>query len=900
MTKRNGLVHTLYQKSDHILWKQVVLLCVLACLVFREFITGKYLYMIPSDVRDQFVMEMRNLLRLFSESGFPMWSFYRGLGQQSTVGNPSWIGDIFTLVPLLFSGEHFFYLFGLVAALKVVLSGLFFYLFLRELGVAPYSRSLVSLFYAFNGHMLCRGIWIHYATEVVFVALWLWALERFHRGKKYFFPVALALLFVSRNAAYIYIYSGLSFFYVIVRHIFFVGYDWKALGRRLINFVLYYLLGLGLSATLVLPGVLWILQSNRLPSDGFTLSNVFELCTPLELIGAFISLFTNGALGAYSTTGYSRFILGDPTLYAGILSPIVLPQLFFFKGSKKQEKLACSILIGCIVIYYVFPFVREFCNAFSTGFYKTSSFWSIVFLLIVCAYTLNKFETGRERVSQPVLIGTAIFYLSLILIIYCIYNSSLDHSVLLLAVLFIVLIVAALYFKMDLRTRRYLIGLLCILEVLGSAQGLLTDQLLNSAPYLSTWQKQFDDDSVPKLLAAISDEDFYRIDSNFALSPYTSYNWAQYYGYYGVSSYVSIQPGKTNRFYELFDIAYPHGAAFPGFSDRPFLNMLLDVRYYLYDTETGGGVPEGYELIAAEGKFELYKNQNVRPLGYLYHNYTLREDFEPLLPEIKDQASLNYVVLDEAPAGSFIAQSSELKISPLDVSIINTVNLETIGDFALDHMEYTSLNVDPMIGMQIDHSSAPEGGTYLIECTISSEVDTGGQVYYWSGSSGPNGDAMTVFQISSGTHSYSIPFQFGGSLDFLRFDVGDCEGNFTIEDFSLSSVDTGFDSDTIYQEENALKIDTFTQNHITGHVTTAQECILFLSIPYDDGWTLSVNGVEQDVQIADGTFMSCVLPSGECEIDLRYVTPGLIPGAAISGVSLLVWCGLVFLKKRKK
>ena len=900
MTKRNGLAHTLYQKSDHILWKQVVLLCVLACLVFREFITGNYLYMIPSDVGDQFVMEMRNLLRLFSESGFPMWSFYKGLGQQSTAGNPSWIGDIFTLVPLLFSGEHFFYLFGLVAALKVVLSGLFFYLFLRELGVAPYTRCLVSLFYAFNGHMMCRGIWIHYATEVVFVALWLWALERFHRGKKLFFPVALALLFVSRNAAYIYIYSGLSFFYVIVRHIFFVGYDWKALGRRLINFVLYYLLGLGLSAILVLPGVLWILQSNRLPSNGFTLSDVFKLCTPLELVGTFISLFTNGAFGPFITKGYSKVTLEDPTLYAGLLSPIILPQLFSFKGAKKQEKLACSILIGCVAIYYMFPFVRKFCNAFSTEFYKTSSFWSIVFLLIVCAYVLNNFETGKEKISKSVLVGTTVCYLSLILVIYCIYSSSLDHGVLLLAVLFIILIAAALYLHMDLRTKRYLIGLLCILEVLGSAQGLLSGQLLFTAPSLTVWREQLEDPSVPKLLDTISDEDFYRINSNLSVAPYASWNWSQYYGYNGVSSYVSIQPGHLNQFYKLFDIAYPNEAVFPEFSNRPFLNTLLGVRYYLYDTGRGGGVPEGYELIATEGKFELYKSENVRPLGYLYRNYTLREDFEPLLPEIKDQAVLNYVVLDEAPAGSFSAQSSKLEMSPLDVSIINTVNLETIGDFDLDHMEYTSLNVDPMIGMQIDHSSSPEGGTYLIECTISSEVDTGGQAYYWSESSGPNGDAMTVFQISSGTHSYSIPFQFGGNLDFLRFDVGDCEGNFTIEDFSLSSVDTGFDSDTIYQEENALKIDTFTQNHITGHVTTDQECILFLSIPYDDGWTLTVNGVEQDVQIADGTFMSCVLPSGECEIDLRYVTPGLIPGAAISGVALLVWCGLIFLRKRKK
>lgn len=131
-----GRLRKINAKGDRILWKQLALLTIMAWLVYREFIVGEYLYMIPSDARDQFVMEIRDLLRLFSESGFPMWSFYKGLGQQATVGNPLWAGDIFTLTALLICRENFVYLWGIIAAIKVVLAGLFFYLFLRELGIS--------------------------------------------------------------------------------------------------------------------------------------------------------------------------------------------------------------------------------------------------------------------------------------------------------------------------------------------------------------------------------------------------------------------------------------------------------------------------------------------------------------------------------------------------------------------------------------------------------------------------------------------------------------------------------------------------------------------------------------------------------------------------------------------
>ena len=894
-----GRLRKINEKGDRILWKQLALLTIMAWLVYREFIAGEYLYMIPSDARDQFVMEIRDLLRLFSESGLPMWSFYKGLGQQATVGNPLWTGDIFTLTSLLICRENFVYLWGIIAAIKVVLAGLFFYLFLRELGISPHTRCMISLAYAFNGHMLCRGIWIHYATEVVFAALWLWALERFHRGKKLLFPVALAILFLSRNAAYVYIYSGLSFFYVIIRHVFFEGYTWRELGQKLLKFSGYYLWGLAMSAVLVIPGILWILQSNRLPDDGSIFSNLLQIATTDQLSNSFISLFTNGAFGSFTTTGYSGVILEDPTLYTGILTAIIFPQLFFFKNAKKHEKIACAVLIGCVFAYSLFPFLREFCNAFSTGFYKTSSFWSIIFLLIVCAYILDAWEERQEVISRPVLIGTVFVELSLIAVITWSYGEDLNFSVISVAAVFIVLITAVLCSKTDWRRKRSVIYVLCTVEILGSAQGLLTGQLLDTAPILSSWQEQYEDDSVSELLKSIPDEDFYRIDSNFQSSACSSYNWAQYYGYYGVSSYVSIQPGEINHFYNLFEIDYPNEACFPGVSERSLLDMLLGVRYYLYDTSAGGEIPDGYTLVDSAGKYELYKSENARSLGYLYDSYVLESEFEALTVPEKDMVALQSVIVSDA-LPHIRKETVEKDELPLDLEIIETANLQKSDEFTLDHMEYNSENVDPMIVMRLNSEEKLKSGKYVITCDITSENATGGQVYYWGTSGEANGENVEIFSVEPGTHSYEIFFEFDEPMEYLRFDVGDCAGKFTIENFSLVELDAEIDIGSMNQEENALQIYTFSQNHITGHVSVDHESILFLSIPYDSGWSVKANGVEQEVLIADGAFLAVDLPAGEYEIELSYMTPGLLLGAALSGGAFLAWCVYVVLTKRKK
>lgn len=88
---------------------------------------------------------------------------------------------------------------------------------------------------------------------------------------------------------------------------------------------------------------------------------------------------------------------------------------------------------------------------------------------------------------------------------------------------------------------------------------------------------------------------------------------------------------------------------------------------------------------------------------------------------------------------------------------------------------------------------------------------------------------------------------------------------------------------------NQLNLISFSDNHISGTITVPNEGNLVLSIPYDEGWTVKVDGVETAPNsLFDGGMMSVSLSPGTRYIELNYRSPGILAGGAISVASWLI------------
>jgi hypothetical protein len=77
-------------------------------------------------------------------------------------------------------------------------------------------------------------------------------------------------------------------------------------------------------------------------------------------------------------------------------------------------------------------------------------------------------------------------------------------------------------------------------------------------------------------------------------------------------------------------------------------------------------------------------------------------------------------------------------------------------------------------------------------------------------------------------------------------------------------------------------------DRITGQINLDSPKILCLQMPLTPGWTAYVDGIRAELLQADTMFSALLLPKGKHDLELRYQTPGLRLGAAVSLATLVV------------
>ncbi len=85
---------------------------------------------------------------------------------------------------------------------------------------------------------------------------------------------------------------------------------------------------------------------------------------------------------------------------------------------------------------------------------------------------------------------------------------------------------------------------------------------------------------------------------------------------------------------------------------------------------------------------------------------------------------------------------------------------------------------------------------------------------------------------------------------------------------------------------------TFRRNNrgFTATISLDSENLVFFSVPYEEGWSATVNGQPAEILKVNVGFMAVVCPAGE-DVTIRfdYMTPGLLYGAAISGGAVVLF-----------
>ncbi len=94
----------------------------------------------------------------------------------------------------------------------------------------------------------------------------------------------------------------------------------------------------------------------------------------------------------------------------------------------------------------------------------------------------------------------------------------------------------------------------------------------------------------------------------------------------------------------------------------------------------------------------------------------------------------------------------------------------------------------------------------------------------------------------------------------------------------------------------------YTNTGFLAEVNSDKEQLLFFSVPYEPGWSASVNGEPVDSIIRTNVgFMAVIIPQGEkVVVEFTYHTPGLLAGILISAASLALLIVYLALIRRMK
>jgi len=893
-----------------------LVLFLISLMLYRNFIIkGVPFLATSSDGAFQFFPYHVNIHNYLRAEGFPMWTFGAFLGAPHF---SSAVGDPFKLIPTLFGEWGVRYLFVYMHICKIVLAGVFFHLYLSKLKFHNASCFIGAVTYALCGIMILRGNWPHYATEVTFLALILFASERFFSDKKWLLLVlSISLLIASLGFYYFGFYALFLFIYCTLRY--FVSYDWNR--PRFIRYILtcggIYLLGVLIIFPLLLPQLILIFDSSRFHSTVEGVSffqqvySFFALGDARLYLSNLFRVFSSDILGRYHTyLGYSDF-LGGPLYYIGLIHLLFIPQAFAF-GSKRI-RIIFAICLIFISLYILFPGFVRLLNANIASYYKLSSLWISVVIVIVSCYGLNKvFKCAKvniELIAYTLCCVLSVFLFGFYFI-QNVNNMALQSDITLY--IFWFLSVYVFLIIMLNRYKRMLFATVAVSIVVTLEMLLFSAITINTSFHVGATfnQEVFHSNELTEpfdeaitFINQYDPDDFYRIELYPATL--TSVTSAWYFGYQGTAGFHGLIPGSSIDFMSFITQRDSYPPTFVnGFYARNLLYSLVGTRYLVSEYELNR---LGYSLLSEGGCKRIYKNDNWLPIAFTYEDRISLYDFEVFDSFHERDLLLLMYYIDGEYRGrkeGFPDFFEEFQFSYAFNDWNNVIkHNKAIEESNLPYyLSFNSTTNDPQLIFYPVESSM--NSRFDVSFTITSDEPCSGQLFWetWCEIEGWILE-WQVFSFPEGESTHSVTFD-GKDVRQIRLDVGDSVGFFEIHDLNILVHDIEQGTEIISSVIEARRAEPFTvtsfgQNHIEGEITVPDNRMLFFSVPYANGWRVFVNGLEHEKQRINVGFIGVPLTEGSHRVELVYRLPGLTTGIWISVIATIA-CAVLYAVDKKK
>ena len=80
----------------------------------------------------------------------------------------------------------------------------------------------------------------------------------------------------------------------------------------------------------------------------------------------------------------------------------------------------------------------------------------------------------------------------------------------------------------------------------------------------------------------------------------------------------------------------------------------------------------------------------------------------------------------------------------------------------------------------------------------------------------------------------------------------------------------------------------FEDTYVKAKVTSYEDGALYIPTTYDEGWTILIDGVEAPLYEHHSHILMTGITEGEHIVEMKYCPVGFMPGAVITGVSVVI------------
>ncbi len=843
------------------------------------------------------------LSEVMQGNGSLLYSSTQGLGEGTAALIAYYLASPFSLLAAFFDPMDAPQLLSVITLVKLPFAGLTCYAFLRRRYGSGTVCVAFSLAYALCGYSVlqCSNImWMDGVIMLPLVALGTWRAVRGERLWPLFASVACIVAFNWYVGFMCCLFSACYFLacaYIdkLSKHVF---------ARRGIRYSVAMLLALGACMVVFLPSTLCLLSGANTDMSS----------------SLYATIHANPASFAiYYCVSY----VGDslaPGVYLTALIPILAISLFFNRKAPRRLKVGLGTLaLFILAAFFLFP-LDVLWSAFklATSFYFRYAFvFDFVMVILAIEGYRHLFELGRRDNFRVLAKSTFLFGLLIGLAIMDItfYDKAMPISKPIAAAQFAIITVSALLlhirtraggnaphdpnFRIDRMLSRLgataaTAGRICVALMLALVMvehGLhayavfrnYTNDVSAWSTYVSQISSMLDgaepNDGAP-LRVGIAGHSYTGDNTGYAPDP------SSFGRYQSMGEYTSTQNTSTQ---DLFcALGYSSVNNIYGFYyDCPMLaaDSLLGVDYTIDTGKTPGTSATGVTMPGNE-RYQLYESNYALPFAYA------------IAGRGKVEFGENPFDNQEAMYGDIVGSDASSLYEPADI--------QTTGGTTDDTYRTWTVTTTQSGPLYLKFPSVSESQLRPI-CDLYVNNDYIGPVdsAFWGGvryvGDYAEGEQVTV-TLSLNSSSYT------GKIHAAKKALWSDSIKSAAKDSTLGSTTTiiaaSLDMDAFEQlfsqVQTTARVESFEDGHVVVSNSMDHDGKLLLSIPYDKGWSATVDGQPVSVDQCYSGLCGVAVPAGEHVVELTYSTPGLSAGVAATAASIAIFAIWRTLAKRRR